>query len=499
MTDPVDSLYEAVQTRPRPEDTAQLIQDIINELVASGSDRDLLKLKTALEPAARNSLKRGAYSYSSMARDFALVVGADKMVAKAANLFNIPDPPTAVECLFVEKVEKFMEAVALTIGANTGHVDFLKDRLNREQRRATGLEIKKRPYNHRFRALRRLRSKILKMIQNDKKFQATRVAKSAGATKITKEELGKDLPTAFFVAYMSARMNLRSAFTNTSQIRAFDTIADLLYQNAKKSPTVNWWAIALVHPEKDVLKNLTDEEKGRLLGMWTETLHMLSDLLRDTYQANNFDLQNMIVRRGNDSSTWNSAAGAWNKAREHWLKLLHDLKMEALIEYYLPGKVLRLMASDVVRWHSYSKGSLDDALHPATKVWRDLPRPWEVFSGDEPCPRELVESVCERHNVAKEGWSVPALDKTATQYTPTPELVHGVAVTSPFLAKLLNDSGAFSGHGVKFAVNATVVRDEAGGVIRVEPAASATAETIDASEPVMNFSIVAIGTTSNST
>ena len=308
MTDPVDSLYEAVQTRPRPEDTAQLIQDIINELVASGSDRDLLKLKTALEPAARNSLKRGAYSYSSMARDFALVVGADKMVAKAANLFNIPDPPTAVECLFVEKVEKFMEAVALTIGANTGHVDFLKDRLNREQRRATGLEIKKRPYNHRFRALRRLRSKILKMIQNDKKFQATRVAKSAGATKITKEELGKDLPTAFFVAYMSARMNLRSAFTNTSQIRAFDTIADLLYQNAKKSPTVNWWAIALVHPEKDVLKNLTDEEKGRLLGMWTETLHMLSDLLRDTYQANNFDLQNMIGRRGNDSSTWNSAA-----------------------------------------------------------------------------------------------------------------------------------------------------------------------------------------------
>jgi len=449
MSSAIEALYESIQTRPRPEDVAELIQELIQaELVATKDielKKQLRKVHTALEPAAKNSLKRGSYGYTSMAQDFARVVGADRMVTTTAKIFQIPDPPSAIECLIIEKVEDFMTRMAETISVTPGYVNFLRDRLNREQRVLAGITLKKRPYNHRFRAIRRLQCKILKMIKKGKKYQATRIAKSAGATKITLDELGRDLHTAYFVAYLSARMNLRSTFTCNSQVQAYDSISEALYQNAKQSKTTNWWVIALVHPQKEVLAKLSDEEKGKLIGMWTETLHMLSDLLRDTYNANSLDLTNMIVCRGNDSSTWNSAAGAWNKARDQWIKLLFDLKLEALIQFYFPGKVLRLMAADVVRWHSLSGLSSDETLHPDTKVWRDLPRPWEVFSGEAQCTSQMIEEACGKHGVKREGWSIPHGDKQAVSYTPTPELVHGITVMSPFLASILKNAGAFSG------------------------------------------------------
>jgi len=459
----IEALFEAIQRRPRPEDVAQIISEI-KEFELNRDDA------RTLDQAAKNSLKRNAYGYSSMASDFARVVGADKMVAKVSLTCKIPDPPSAIECRDVGKVEAFMERVAESIKANPAFTDFLKDRLNREQRKAQGLNVKKRHYNKAFRAIRRLRDKIERMIRNGKKYEASRIAKSAGATKLTLDDLSKDLPTACFVAYLSARMNVRSTFTNTSQERAFDNVSNMLYRVARKSGTVNWWAIALVHPEPEVLEHLTDEEKGKLLGIWTETLHMLAGLLKETYDHNNFDLTNMIVRRGNDSSTWNSAAGAWNKAREHWFKLLFDLKMEDLLEHYCPGKVLRLMAADVVGWHSWGKGSLDDSLHPDTKVWRDLPRPWRVFEGQETCPMTLVETACQLHSVPKGGWAGPTPPKRAVAYRPTPELVQGVTVTSPFLAKVLKDAGWFKGKPVKdMNIPANVIRDEAGAVLYVEP------------------------------
>lgn len=474
MSSAIESLYQSIQARPRPEDVAELIQELIQSELASTQDPEvkkrLKKLHHALEPAAKNSLKRGASRYSSMSQDFARVVGADKMVATAAKIFQVPDPPSAMECLIAENVEDFMNRMAETISATPGYVDFLRDRLNRERRLEAGITLKKRPYNHRFRAIRRLKFKVLKMIKNSKKYQATRIAKSAGATKITIEELGRDQHTAYFVAYLAARMGLRSTYTCDSQVRAHDSISEALYQNAKKSDTTNWWAISMVHSQKEVLAHLSDEEKGMLLGTWTETLHMLSDLLRDTYNENNFDLTNMVVRRGNDSSTWNSTAGAFNKARDQWIKLLFDLRMEETIRFYFPGKVLRLMAADVVHWHSIGKG--DDGLHPDTKVWRELPCPWEVFSGDAQCTVQMIEDACVKHGVRREGWALPHDDKRAVQYTPTPELVHGIAVTSPFLASILKSAGAFSGKGMSHHVGANVHLNADGKTVVAEPAPS---------------------------
>src|SRR5215470_5225211 len=86
------------------------------------------------------------------------------------------------------------------------------------------------------------------------------------------------------------------------------------------------------------------------------------------------------------------------------------------------GKVLRLMAADVAAWHRLSGGDLD----PDTKVWREVPLPWEVLSGDAGCTRAMVEAICHKHGVdpVKKGWTASTRKKVA-EFRPTPELVHG--------------------------------------------------------------------------
>ena len=73
MSSAIESLYQSIQARPRPEDVAELIQELIQAELASTQDPEvkkrLKKLHHALEPAAKNSLKRGASRYSSMSQD----------------------------------------------------------------------------------------------------------------------------------------------------------------------------------------------------------------------------------------------------------------------------------------------------------------------------------------------------------------------------------------------------------------------------------------------
>lgn len=443
----IDDLHYAIQTRPRPEDVAQLVLETLDAKL-SPNERSMLTV------AARYGAKNW---FTSMSRDFARPEGASKQVSRAAQIFSPPEVPSAVDCLDMVKVRAFMDSLAKTIQANIDWLDFKTGRMNREQRKGAGLDIRKRGYNRRFRMLRRLQDKLDRMAKNLRVYEATRIAKSAGATKVTREELEKDLDTACFIAYHSARMSLRSAFTFGPQVQAFDNIGAMLYKRAAASPTANWWALALIHPEKEVLRNLSDEQKGRLLGFWTETLHGLADLLYKVHNENNFALETMVVRRGNDSTTWNALAGAWNKARDSWMKLVFDLGMAHMLESYCPGKVLRLMAADIV---AFSSG-----LHPDTYVWAALPKPWEVFEGTVECPRALVEEVARQHSREAAGWSGPKEDKNAVSFTPTPELVHGVVVSSPYLAKILKKAGWFSGKTLKDPDVAVYVTHTANGAV----------------------------------
>jgi hypothetical protein len=129
----------------------------------------------------------------------------------------------------------------------------------------------------------------------------------------------------------------------------------------------------------------------------------------------------MIVRRGNDSSTWNATAGAWNKAREAWFAVLYAMGLDGVIDAFCPGKALRLMAADVAAWHR-AEG---DGLDKDTGVWSDLPLPWEVLSGAATCTRADVEAACRRHGAdpAKGGWIAARSGPVVQTFRPTPELV----------------------------------------------------------------------------
>ena len=206
--------------------------------------------------------------------------------------------------------------------------------------------------------------------------------------------------------------------------------------------TTNWWAIAQIYPAAEVLARLTDEQKGQLLGSWTNVLSDISQLLGRVWAASEFNRQTMIVRRGNDSTTWNNAAGAWNKARDNWVNLLYAMGMEYVLNKICFGKVLRLMAADVAYWHKATGGGLD----PNTVVWNDLPLPWEVFDGAAICTRPMVIAACAAAGINPEtsGWVAPRIQGVAP-FTPTPELVYGVSIGNPFLAAYLRKHKVFSG------------------------------------------------------
>lgn len=456
--DSMQELYRHTQGRSRPEDVAETV------LRAIGARLDA-EARRLLEGAARGSLARRAGSYSSMATEFfRAVVQPGPQIERTRTLMAMAPIEGSLPVLSErdardpEAVRRFVEMASALIHRRYGDTR----RMDKRARFAMGLMKGHRFYGKRFRLLRRLEQKIDRMIRAEKRFDLSRVAKSCLATKIPFDVLARDLDSACFVAYLTARTSMRSVFTNGPQERAFDEIAAALLAHCERGSPC-WLAIAHVMPDRDVVRRLYDEDRGRLLAVAFDAMVEASDFLHEVFSRSHIDRATMIVKRGNDSSTWNEAAGAWNKAREAWITLVHVMGLEGLLDAMLPGKALRLMAADVAYWHRISGGG----AHPDTAVFAELPLPWEVLSGEARCPREMVVAACERHGVAATNWVGPKERGDAVPFRPTPELVHGVAVSSPQLAKTLRKLGVFAGpsHAVKQSEvleAIEVVRDEHG-------------------------------------
>ncbi len=436
--DRLRELFESLDRRRRPEDIAELILGELDEL-AAGELR-------ALQRVAGGSVRRGwwGYGFSSMSDDFRRPAGMDRQLDVAEVLFHVGDRPSGAD---LEGVRQYLVRAEGTIGKTFGPNDFLADRLDRYSRTAAGLDLSKRQYNKRFRLAARLERKRDRLARELEKREFTLVSKSRLASTLGWEEFARDRNTACFVAYFTARCNLRSEFTIDGQQRPFDEVCDLLFRRCRDSASTNWWAIAHAFPDPEVLGHLDDGRKGELLGRWYAILDRIATLLKETWERSDIDRRTMIVRKGNDSSTWNATAGAWNKARESWIALVHALDMDEVLERLCPGKVLRLMAADVAAWHRLGGGGLDRD----TRVWNDLPLPWEVISGDRDCPRKLVDQVCHRYGIdpVKGGWSAARPGRQVHAFRPTPELVHGVTVGHPGLALVLRKLGYFSGKVVR--------------------------------------------------
>lgn len=439
------ALYDSIQRRQRPEDVADRILELCG-------DRFTAKQRAVLERAARGSLRRSVHGYTSMLQDFARPVGLRIQVEKARRHFETAYALTDEEASDPAMVEAWLRHVSPEIRKVFGASDFKHDRLTKAERKAVGLEHSRRRYNRAFRRLRRMEAKLGNLVANWRKYEYTRIGKSALATRLSFEDFAESESSACFIAYYVARCNLRSEFTVAGQQRPFDEIAEMLLARCFADASASFYAIAHVLPRHDVIARLEDEQKMGLLTTWYGLLRDIAELLRQVWDRSRFNRQTMIVRRGDDSSTWNQTASAFNQARQHWFALLYALGMDGLLDELCPGKVLRLMAADVAYWHRAVGGSLD----PDTEVWAELPPPWDVLDGAARSARAHVEAVCRRHGIdpVQKGWTAARPPGRVAKFRPTPELVHGVTVAEPHLAAALRRAGWFSGKHVKATTDA---------------------------------------------
>ncbi len=390
---------------------------------------------------------RRRYGWSSMANTFRRPDPFDRQLEKARELAELFLGETLPDGADAAALDLVVHDLNHLIKKAPGKARFDRDRLDKKTRQAAGLILSRRRYAKLFRLAGRLERRAVKLRREEEKYDLILVAKAGLAPRLSVDDFGGDVPSAAFVAYLTARMKLRSEFTIHGQQQPFDTFAAHLLSLCEASPTTSWWAIAHVFPRVDVLNRLTDDQKGRLLGQWFDVLQICAERLAEAQARTDIDMQSMIVRRGNDSSTWNLMAGAFNRARDHWIALLEAMNADSVLDSMMPGKVLRLMAADVAHWHRSAGGS----VHPDTLVWRRLPPPWLVLRGEAECTRSHIEAACDSVGMdpAKSGWSRARPRTAIAEFRPTPELVHGVAVNNPHLAAFLRSAGFFSGKPLK--------------------------------------------------
>lgn len=437
--DPVTALHATLSRRETPETVAEMILTAIPKLRKGGFGEALKRLFGAAS--------HQQFGWSSMATTFRPPDPFDRQLKKARELALLFLGEALPDGADSDALRNVADELSRLIGKQPGKASFKADRLSAAERRQAGLKLSRRRYDKLFRLAGRLERRAARLAREEEKFELILIGKAALASRLKIEDFAGDVPSAAFVAYYSARMKLRSEFTIAGQQRPFDDFAANLLKQCETQAGASWWAIAHVFPRADVLARLTDDQKGRLLGQWFDVLQITAARLDEAHRNTNIDLENMIVRRGNDSSTWNLLAGAFNRARDHWIALLDAMGADAVLETMMPGKVLRLMAGDVAAWHR-SAGS---GIHPDTLVWRRLPHPWAVLNGEAVCGRSDIVKACLDAGVTPQsgGWISPRERTSIAVFRPTPELVHGVAVHNPFLATYLRQAGVFSGKGLK--------------------------------------------------
>ncbi|WP_420127712.1 hypothetical protein [Longimicrobium sp.] len=439
-------LYASLSARRRPEDVAETIRELLGDSLTRQEAH-------VLETAARGSLARRIFGYTSMAQEFARPVGADRQVARASELFRSAYPLNGDLCSNPDAVEAFIRAMGQEIGKVFGQSDYRDHRLTHGQRKELGMELSRRGYNKRFRLLARMEAKLQRLVREIRKRELQMVGKSGLASRLSWDEFAADPDAAAFAAYYTARRNLRSEFTISGQQRAYDEVAAMLFARCERNPSAAWWTVAHVYPRVEIFRRLSERQAGELVGRWYGVLQKVAEVLEETWTRSSLDRSSMVVKRGDDSTTWNNTAGAWNTARDNWIGLLYALEWEDLLDRFLPGKAMRLIAGDVAAWHR-AEGSPPDAN---LFVWNELPLPWRVLSGAEACTLPMVVEACRRHGLdpARSGWVAPRPHGAVAPFRPTPELVHGVTVANPFLADMLRKLGYFSGKP-QMQVNAPV-------------------------------------------
>lgn len=460
----LEELHGTLVKRAMPEDIARIIL-AGNREWPEGLRHELSRVAAARPP----------WHWSSMPDDFERPADCAGQLASAARVFGFTAAADATDPSDPGQVRAFIAAMGLIAGGWHWGNDWKRDRLNHAERAAVydnqlehGFEFpalkSRRGYNRRIRALRNLKGKCLRMEHALHLRRLVMTGRSGFACDIPADRFAADPATACLIAYLAARKNKRRMFTLAGKENPVDAAADIMLRYVLASPGTDFEMLAMAHPRPEVLERLSDGQRGALMGRWWSVMRDTAEELRATWEqlnasgdGQNVNKLSMIVRRGMDSSTWNTMAQACNSARAGWLNCVTASGAEALLDPFCPGKVMRLMAADLAWWHQASGGDVD----PDTKVWAFLPMPWDVIDGTAKCTRADVEGACAEMGVdpVARGWTAPRAVGTVAEFTPTPELVHGVAVADPSWAALLRRAGVFSGKGIREEMAGLTVPD----------------------------------------
>jgi hypothetical protein len=460
----LEELHGTLDKRAMPEAVAGIMQDNAPDLGLPAAT--LLELR-------RVASARSPWQVSSMSDDFERVPDCRDQLEAAGRLCGVDI--SDVDPADPEQIRDLIDAQGFMLGGWRSGADWKTGRLNGEQRAGFRNRLavphpalsSKRQYNRCIRALRHLDGKRTRMLRGQQLRRLVLTGRSGFACDIPFERFAADPVAACFIAYYTARKNRRRLFTLAAKENPVDYLAQGLLRQCERDPGTDWEMIAWVHPQPEILGRLTDEQRGALMGRWRAVMRDAACELEQAWPAGVNKLS-MIVRRGMDSSTWNTMASAYNAARAGWLNCVTASGASAMLEASCPGKVMRLMAADLAAWHRYSGGDVD----PDTKVWAFLPMPWDVISGAAACTRADVEGACREMGVDAEarGWTAPRAGGAVAVFTPTPDLVHGVEVADPQWAALLRHAGVFSGKTIRPDMAPLVAAVPAGVVTGALPA-----------------------------
>ena len=437
----IENLHQTLDRRATPEQVARIIRD-------SG-----MRWPAAVQVELRRvAATRPSWYVSSMSEDFERADDCAAQLAAVGRMFGVDvsgvrqDDLPGIRALITELGQRLG-------GWMPGH-DWKADRLNKAGRRSAPYTVvarglaSKRQYNRHVRVLRNLWAKAVRMGGMQYQRELVLTGRSGFASRITLDRFRADPVTACFVAYFTARKNVRRAFTLAGRENPVDQLAQGLLDAVLAGRRADWEMLAWVYPRPVVLARLTPGQLGAQLGDWHAVMAGTAGELERAWPGEeNVNRMTMIVRRGMDSSTWNTMAQAYNAARAAWLGCVAASGRLALLEPACPGKVMRLMAADLAWWHQSSGGDVE----PNTVVWARLPLPWQVLQGTRRCTAADVRAACAEAGLDPEasGWTAPLPDGAPAEFTPTQDLVHGIAVADPAWAAVLRRAGAFSGKKIK--------------------------------------------------
>ncbi|GGV16492.1 hypothetical protein GCM10010495_33510 [Kitasatospora herbaricolor] len=413
----LDRISASIRLRSDPAAVARLVRELLPGLSPAEAAR--------LEGAGRRTW--------AVAPAPAAPAGAGRQLAVAGALFG--SVGGTVPAGGAEQVARAVRFGGREIGRPPGAADF-RERLNREARAAAGLGgLSKRQYNKRFRLLRRLEAKqeVLELAERERR--AAALAETGLLSLLDAARPTGDLATACLIAFQAARRHCDPDVTGWLSRRAGHRVTELLLARAAASPGTDWWALAHVHPVREVVTRLTEHQRGLLAGRWSAGLRETAALLERAHGRCSIEPTAMFARPGDDAYAWNLAARAWNAARVQYLEVLEALGAQEVLGRVCPGQVAWLDVIEPESWRRW----VSDRKFREIEVWAGLPLPWQVLAGTEDCPAELVERVCRRHGVdpVRTGWTTGRARWAAPAGRLTAAFVDGVAEADPVLARVL--------------------------------------------------------------